>query len=219
LGFDGPAGIGEVEDYFLPNSVVSSVVLAGDYDLSGTVDDADHSLWRSTFGSSTDLRADGNDDGVIDTADYVVWRRNRGATSGTGTASGAGSLEFAMLGLPVLRSSGAAGQVSISPSSSLPQLAAESVESGTAETSLLVGLPLFNAIAISTDSDSSDVLGSAAVIEAAADSSLLLLDRALADLTGSNGASDDDVWCNTVDEDESVSDMALAAVLDEWDSL
>ena len=75
LGFDGPAGIGEVEDYYLPNSIVPSVVLAGDYDLSGTVDDLDYALWRSTFGSTTDLRADGNNDGIIDSADYAVWRK------------------------------------------------------------------------------------------------------------------------------------------------
>ena len=51
---------------------------------------------------------------------------------------------------------------------------------------------------------------------------MLLLDRALADLGGDSDLDTEDaVWCNTDGEDESVSDMALAAVLDDawWGSL
>ena len=104
----------------------------------------------------------------------------------------------------------------------MPQVAAETVESVAAETSLLVGLPLFNAIAISSNDASADVIGSAAVVESAADSSLLLLDRALAELDGDSDLdADDAVWCETDGDDESVSDMALSAVLDDawWASL
>jgi hypothetical protein len=55
----------------------------GDYDKSGLVDQADYNLWRSTFGSTVDLRADGNGDNVVDAADYSVWRDNLGVGLGS----------------------------------------------------------------------------------------------------------------------------------------
>lgn len=58
--------------------------LAGDFDSSGAVDDLDYEVWRSTFGSATDLRADANANGSVDAGDYSVWRDNLGATSGGG---------------------------------------------------------------------------------------------------------------------------------------
>jgi dockerin type I repeat protein len=60
-------------------------LIAGDYDLSGTVDAADYDIWRANFGTSTDssplVRGDGNGDGRVDAADYIVWRRHFGAAS------------------------------------------------------------------------------------------------------------------------------------------
>ena len=51
--------------------------IAGDYDGSGAVDDADYAAWVQTFGAAEDgLFADGNQNGMVDAADYVVWRRN-----------------------------------------------------------------------------------------------------------------------------------------------
>lgn len=62
-------------------------VTLGDYNGNGTVETADYTTWKSTFGSSSDLRADGNGDGVINAADYTVWRVNLGA-SGIAQLSG-----------------------------------------------------------------------------------------------------------------------------------
>jgi hypothetical protein len=54
--------------------------LRGDFNGDGEVTDADHSVWRNTFGQMDDLRADGNGDGIVDAADYTVWRDNLGST-------------------------------------------------------------------------------------------------------------------------------------------
>ena len=54
--------------------------LAGDYNRNGAVDAPDSSLWRDTFGSTTDLRADGNANGRVDAPDYTIWRNNFGKT-------------------------------------------------------------------------------------------------------------------------------------------
>jgi hypothetical protein len=95
LSFNGPAGIGEVEDYYLPSSVVPVVQLAGDFNLDGSVDELDHAIWRETYDSTTDLRADANENGIVDLADFIIWRMNEGTTSGTSAAASvaAGPLE------------------------------------------------------------------------------------------------------------------------------
>lgn len=48
----------------------------GDYNGDGDVDAEDYNLWRTTFGSTTELDADGNGNGIVDAADYVVWRKD-----------------------------------------------------------------------------------------------------------------------------------------------
>jgi uncharacterized secreted protein with C-terminal beta-propeller domain len=60
---------------------VALTALAGDFDASGAVDDADYNVWRTTFGSTTDFRADANRDHQIDAADYSIWRRARTAAA------------------------------------------------------------------------------------------------------------------------------------------
>jgi hypothetical protein len=72
LGDDGLqnlVGLSEVQFF-------AAVALAGDYNNSGTVDAADYTVWRTNFGSTSNLDADGNGNGAVDAADYVVWRNN-----------------------------------------------------------------------------------------------------------------------------------------------
>ncbi len=59
----------------------------GDFNGDGVVDAADYIVWRSTIGSTTDLRADGNGDQVINDADYGVWRSSFGNTYSFGSGA------------------------------------------------------------------------------------------------------------------------------------
>lgn len=67
--------------------------LPGDYDTNGIVAEADYEVWRSTFGSMSDLRADGNGDGAINAADYTVWRDRLDATANRRVAQGPATAE------------------------------------------------------------------------------------------------------------------------------
>jgi len=60
----------------------------GDYNLDGTVNAADYTLWRDTLGQSrAGLAADGNGSGVVDIADYVIWKTNFGSGASVEAAS------------------------------------------------------------------------------------------------------------------------------------
>src|SRR5437016_5999704 len=54
--------------------------LAGDYNLSGVVDNTDYNLWRAEFRTTIESTADGNGNGVVDAADYTIWRDHLGKT-------------------------------------------------------------------------------------------------------------------------------------------
>jgi Dockerin type I domain len=53
----------------------------GDFNGDGRVDANDYNVWKSAFGSTTQLAADGNHDGIVDAADYAVWRSHLSMSS------------------------------------------------------------------------------------------------------------------------------------------
>ncbi|TWT66819.1 Soluble aldose sugar dehydrogenase YliI precursor [Posidoniimonas polymericola] len=65
----------------------TAIMITGDYDGSGLVDDADYAVWAAQLGDSGALTADGNADGVVDAADYTVWRDNYGRSLPGSTAA------------------------------------------------------------------------------------------------------------------------------------
>jgi hypothetical protein len=58
-----------------PQSAASPYT-AGDFNRDGTVDRADYTRWKSSYGLTTDPAADGNRNGTVDAADYTVWRNH-----------------------------------------------------------------------------------------------------------------------------------------------
>jgi hypothetical protein len=70
--------------------MVANAMLAGDYNLNGTVDAADYVLWRKTNGDivAPFSGADGDGDGMIDDDDYDVWKAHFGQVAGSGSAAG-----------------------------------------------------------------------------------------------------------------------------------
>ncbi len=79
-------GITEMANAFLSDNGLSLEVIlpfiVGDYNGNGSVDAADYTIWRDSFGDSlpAGTGADGNNDGVITEADYLIWRDNFGNT-------------------------------------------------------------------------------------------------------------------------------------------
>ncbi len=85
--------VGNFDPPVVPVAVIQSSGLTGDYDGNGYVDQADLAVWKSTFGSRTNLAADGNGDGVIDSADFSIWRDNLGTAAVSQLSAGTGDFD------------------------------------------------------------------------------------------------------------------------------
>lgn len=82
-----PGTLWDLTRLYTTGEVTLLSILSGDYNLDGIVDASDLSIWRSCFGSTTNLVADGNNDGIVDAADYTVWRDQLGSTLSFGHGS------------------------------------------------------------------------------------------------------------------------------------
>jgi hypothetical protein len=65
-----------------------------DFNSDGTIDAADYTVWRDTFGQTVahGTGADANGDGIVDESDYQLWKTNFGAVFGIGMGAGASLL-------------------------------------------------------------------------------------------------------------------------------
>ncbi|HEX2473132.1 MAG TPA: S8 family serine peptidase [Lacipirellulaceae bacterium] len=214
LSFSGPAGIGEVEDYYLPSSVVPVVQLAGDFNLDGRVDQLDHAIWRETYDSTTDLRADASKNGIVDLADFIIWRKNEGTTTGTSTAVSvvAGPLE-SFSTMPIFGSTSALRQAGLLKTTGVPlpvgNLGVSGSSSNSSDSLLLVGMNGIGGSSRPTFSPGSReqlVAGSSV-----ANAGLLVLDQAWGDYDNDD-ESDDDWTLNWSDDKDSLDDLTLAEV-------
>ncbi len=83
-------GIGDAQIYLdnvshNPLGLLAAAAVVGDYNGDGTVNAADYTMWRTTFGSvvTPGTQADGNGNGVVDVGDYLVWRKHLPLGGGT----------------------------------------------------------------------------------------------------------------------------------------
>ena len=91
------AGTLDLSDMFVPNTIPTTVSLAGDYNHNGVVDAADYVVWRQGLGTT------------YTQADYDTWRSNFGQTapgSGSGAIANAAVPEPATLELLMFAAAG-----------------------------------------------------------------------------------------------------------------
>jgi hypothetical protein len=75
---DGSLGVIGTNALAIGRENQSYYPVAGDYNENTVVDAADYTVWRDTFGSTSDLRADGDGSGMIDQGDYTYWKNRFG---------------------------------------------------------------------------------------------------------------------------------------------
>ena len=236
-GFTGHDTIGEVEDYRFD----TKVPILGDYNADNIVDAADHTLWKSTLGSTTDLRADGNKNGVIDTGDYSIWRDRLGQTSGGGAAAvvisdspaseamlsappvaesapSAGAAAFQTLTLAVYDEGPATELGNTSPVSASATIVVSTIDStSTSELVVIELLELQHSTSVGHAVDALAATGPSAGGAASVDLALLAL---VAGDVRSRTQNDDDPsadlqWLNEDGDQDAELDLALAAAFED----
>lgn len=170
----------------------TSTLLAGDYSGDGRVDQADYTVWKSNFGSTSNLAADGNGNGIVDSSDYTIWRNNLGAV-------GAAAAQTV-----VVAGGEGSGQLSVSSTESSEIYYA--IEPGSPN----VAEPANSALGPATDSPADDL----SLLLVLAQEPSTSVDEALEEF-GSASIADSD-------EPESSSELdagALAVAWHSWDEL
>jgi hypothetical protein len=74
-------------------AIAPSAPLPGDFNADSRVDSADYDVWKTSFGSTTQLAADANGNGIVDAADYTLWRDHFGVSSGAARAESISAAE------------------------------------------------------------------------------------------------------------------------------
>ncbi len=214
LSFNGPAGIGEVEDYYLPSSVVPVIVLAGDFNLDGSVDQLDHAIWRETYDSTIDLRADANENGIVDLADFIIWRMNEGTTTGTSTAASVAAPLEKHSTLSFFPNTSSLRQAGLLRTTAIPvSIAGAGVSESTSNSS---AGPLFVGLDVGSSSRPTFSPGSREQLvpsSSVANTGLLVLDQAWGEFDNDDDEVDSKLsWS---ENEESLDDLTLAEVFND----
>jgi hypothetical protein len=225
LSFFGPSAIGEVEDYYFGLNF-----LFGDFNRNGTVDGADYVTWRSQLNQNVTpfSGADGDGDGVVTPADYNVWRENFGAVlppPGAGALlAGDGSSSSETFGGVAAASAASSSSGSVANDSGAVTRSVSSATVASAPASVSGQAFAFAPAAGGATIVSSSPSHLSVSSPTNSDSNLLVLDLAMGGVDDVTfGDVDESLLDSEQHEETHVSDLALAAVLNEesdwWDAI
>lgn len=85
-----------------PLAAVDDILV--DFNLDGSINSADLSVWESTLGSSVDLRADGNADGIVTFSDFLLWQRSQNSPNSPQLATSVPEPTSSLLAMTLLLS-------------------------------------------------------------------------------------------------------------------